>query len=434
MAGQPTFDWSLDNDDLHAAVVKAGGKEQYAAIVGCTRPTLDYQLKRRGIFDAVVADLARARAAAPGPGDIDAAGATLSDDEAAFYAVKYDELADADALLRRRGFDPDEWQVTGASITEWGRDPETGAPYQRLKVTLKRRVSLLSILPAAVKIPAVRPVKTRARHTRQSTWVIASDQHAPYHDQGLHACFLRFLRDTRPRYGVLAGDTLDFPTPSRHRRNPKFNASPQECVDAAYRMLRDYRQASPDTRWVKLLGNHDVRVRNFLLESAAPDLATLRPASTGELNENLSSALAVSRLLHLDALGIECVEPDGEYADEMATVCRHLGVIHGESTGKHPEDAILDRYGHSVAFGHVHRKVSAWHTTWDFDGPSTHTALGLGCMCEIKDGLGYVRRPNWQPGFGWASVWPDGRFNLEHASYVGGSLFFRDKRWDADEN
>ncbi len=192
-------------------------------------------------------------------------------------------------------------------------------------------------------------------------------------------------------------------------------------------MLRDYTEASPGTTWTKLIGNHDQRLRNFLLEGTGHELATLRPADTG--SPDLTPALAVSRLLHLDALGITCLEPEGEYSHEMAEVCRHLGVIHGESTAKNSGEVELRRYGHSIVKGHIHRKASTWMTAWDWDGPSTRVALDLGCMCDISEGLGYAPKPNWTNGFGWASVYGDARFNLEHVTWTGGSLFFRDQRW-----
>lgn len=438
--GSVIHDWSMSDEELLKAILEAGSHSEYARKIGCARSTLEHQLGKRKLLKASQRKLQEARMAQHqkrmgAANDEEAVSSTerIGEDEAAFYGLVVEDLADADQLLRRRGFSPDDWLVTGASITEWGRDPETGAPYQRLKVTIKRRASILGLLPASVnEIPRIPKRTPRVIKDTPETWVILSDQHAPYHDVGLHACTQAFIRDVRPDRGVLAGDTLDLPTPSRHRRNPKFSASPQQCVDAAYHMLKDYRLADPRTQWTKLLGNHDVRIRNFLLESAAHELATLRPADTGDEGD-LTPIMAVSRLLHLDALGIECIEPEGEYGDEMAAVCKHLGVIHGESTAKNASEVELNRYGHSLAIGHTHKKSSLWKTSWDWDGPSTRMALGLGCMCEIQDGLGYTRRPDWAQGFGFATVWPDGRFNLEHVTYTSGSLFWRDRRWTADD-
>jgi predicted phosphodiesterase len=360
----------------------------------------------------------------------------LADDEAAERVevradgVRIDStnlaaLADPDGLMRRRGIDPDDWTVTAASMTEWGRDPDTGEPFQRLKVDVRRRLELANLLVPEPLAP-VRPPAPATATDRPRVGFLVSDFHAPYHDEGLLACFIAMCDDVRFDFGVFAGDTIDLPTPSRHRRNLAWDATPQACIRSGYSdILAPVRDVLPDADLELVVGNHDVRLRNWLLERE-PALADLCPGDSDV------PALSMRNLLALDKLHIRANEPLGEYGDSSVVVCRNLAVTHGERTGKYNAvDDELASYGHSIAFGHTHRKRTAYMTRWDMDGASCHVGVNLGCMCVIEGGLGYYRRPNWQQGFGVVTVWPDGRFHIEHADYVNGSLMWRDRRYDA---
>lgn len=346
-------------------------------------------------------------------------------DSAAFYGLSPEDLADGEALMRRRGFDPADWRFSNASITEWGRDPETGAPYQRLKIDVKRRLKLANLLVPEPLAP-IAPPKVEHVTDRPRVGFVLPDPHAPFHDPGAMACFLAFCRDVQPDFGIFSGDVLDLPEPSRHRRNPAWHCTPQESIRAGYRdILAPTREALPNAELDVIVGNHDVRIRNWLLERQ-PDLADLCAADSDV------PVLSVRNLLALDKLHIGVVEPLGEYSDGQLVVCRNLTVTHGEKTGKYNAvDEELDSYGHSVMFGHTHRKRTVYRTRFDMDGPATSIGVNLGCMCLIDGGLGYTRRPNWQQGFGVVTVWPDGTFHIEHADYVNGRLIWRDRQWRA---
>lgn len=370
----------------------------------------------RGCYDA-------ARRAGVEGGD-GATGISISDDEAAFFGLTVEDLANGEALMRRRGFDPDKWVFDRASMTEWGRDPETGAPYQRLKVDVKHRLDLAGLLVpeplAPLRPPAPRPIQGRPR-----VGFLVSDFHAPFHDKKLLASFLAWCEDVQPDFGVFAGDVPDLPEPSRHRRNPAWHATPQECVRSSHQeILAPTREVLPDAELDLVIGNHDVRIRNWLLEKQ-PDLADLTPGDSD------IPVLGMRNLLGLDALHIRAHEPLGEYSDSEFVLSRNLAVTHGSKTGKYNAvDEELASFGHSIVFGHTHRKRSVYQTRWDMDGPAVHIGVNLGCMCVIEGGLGYAgRRPNWQQGFGVASIWDDGQFHLEHTDFVNGRLIWRDRRY-----
>ena len=68
-------------------------------------------------------------------------------------------------------------------------------------------------------------------------------------------------------------------------------------------------------------------------------------------------------------------------------------------------------------------------TKHDIDG-NTETLTGVECgtMAKIKQGLGYSVAPDWQAGFATATLFDDGKFNIDLAKFINGNLMWRDQR------
>ena len=49
-------------------------------------------------------------------------------------------------------------------------------------------------------------------------------------------------------------------------------------------------------------------------------------------------------------------------------------------------------------------------------------------MCRLD--LGYTVAPDWQQGFATATIYPDGTFKLDLATYVNNTLYWRDQRYE----
>ena len=348
-------------------------------------------------------------------------------DEASFD-IDPTQLGDADKLMREHGFNPDQWRLDGASMTRWGRDPETGEPYKRLKITTRRKTAANSIVIPVPHKPVKAPKAKRARGAKLG--FLFSDFHTPFHDKKAVGAFLSFLRDVQPQFGVFPGDVADVPSPSRHRRNPAWHCTPKESFGSAFReVLYPTREILPDAEIDVVTGNHDVtRIKNWLLERD-PDLVDLcDPSDPEEV-----SVFSPRKLMGLDSLHMRAVDPVGEYADGRVVLCRDLSVIHGEATGRDAAGANVANYGHSIAFGHTHRKGTTYVTRRDFDGFRVHRGVALGCMCQIEGGLGYHRgaESQWQQGGAMVTLFDDGDFDLEHVDYIDGSLRWRGERWKA---
>lgn len=226
------------------------------------------------------------------------------------------------------------------------------------------------------------------------------------------------------------GDLLDFPDVSRHAANPEWDSTVMECINSGYSILKDYVQASPNTRWKKLMGNHDERIRNKLL-ALIPNLHELRRADKATTKE--APVWCVSHLLRLKELDIDFIAPNGGYTHAQANVSKHLAARHGWVAKKGSGAsalATIDALGYSVVVGHTHRQSLVHKTTHDLDGTiRTLAAAETGCMCNIKDGLGYTVAPDWQNGFATGAVWKDGTFKLDLATYANKVLYWRNEKY-----
>jgi hypothetical protein len=240
---------------------------------------------------------------------------------------------------------------------------------------------------------------------------------------------------------VNLGDFYDFPDiRPGHRVYPEHNAKVTECLQAGYDVQRGIIEASPDTEWEMLLGNHDTRFYNIGLDQT-PNLSDARRPVTweGEGGEPIPDLAHAGRL---DELGVKVVYNQGHYENDQINLSQHLAVRHGWVTRKtagSSAQATLDSLRYSIMIGHTHRQSLVYHTTRDIDGQTTTLqAAEIGCMCrlsQIPDEQGrvfpnYVTNPDWQQGFMTAVIWPDGKFALTPAIFVNNTLLWRDQRYE----
>lgn len=338
-------------------------------------------------------------------------------------------IPDSDEILRGRNLNPDEWEITSMRVNEW--DGANGEPMTQLRVNVVKKTSFSQDAWVIPDTFSVDHKPYQAPKDRPELVVFVGDQQAPHQDMGLHKLFLQWLDDNTPDRGIMMGDTVDFPDISRHPGNPEWDHCVQECLNSAYLLLRDYVQSSTDTRWTKLIGNHDERIRARLLAHNTLLHDVRRADIPGDDRE--LPIWNIGHLLRLEALGIDLINPNGGYSHAQAKVSKRLAARHGWLAKKGSGASALstlEHLGYSIVVGHTHRQSLVHKTTHDIDGElTTLAAAETGCMCRIQDGLGYTVAPDWQNGFATAAIWPDGTFKLDLATYVNGTLYWRDKRY-----
>lgn len=362
------------------------------------------------------------------------------DTESAAETSADSRLNDPDSMLRERGLDPEDWSIEGVTVNEWDGPTAEGTTvtYKQAKLQLRRKKPEFAIVPA--RADGWKPSRDYLRTvstTEFKTVVLIGDQQAPFHDRKLHELFSAWLKFNQPDEGVLIGDTVDFPDISRHRDNPDNVASVNDCIQSGYEILRDYVAASEGTQWTKLIGNHDERIRNFVIDQAKALYGIKRATTSDQLDEKV---LDVGYLLRLDELGIELVDPKGGYSNAQVSIDDAIAVRHGWLTRKGSGAtalASLEALGYNIVVGHTHRQSLVQKTLHNIDG-STKTVYGVeaGCMCSMNgeevEGRrfpDYTIAPDWQQGFAVATVYRDGTTNIELATYRDGSLFYRDQRF-----
>lgn len=359
------------------------------------------------------------------------ASASVQGDSADITSRAEVKLNTPEDLMEERGLDPEDWEVVSMTVNEWDGPLKGGGaqPLRQLKVHLRRKVPVELINPARTNGPVYTAKARKTKSTRRVVFV--GDQQAPYFNETLHDAFCDFLYDYSPHEGVLIGDTIDLPDISRHPNTPEKDVSTQECVDSGYLILRDYREADEEVLWKKLAGNHDERIRRLQIDKVERLYGIRRAQVPGEISE--LPVMDVGHLMRLDELGIDYIRPDGDYEHTQINLSPHLAARHGWIARKGSGTsalATLEHLGFSVIVGHTHRQSLVYKTRHDINGNlSTLAACETGCMCLVEGGLGYAVTPDWQNGFATAEIWPDGKFKIDLATFVNGSLYYRDKRY-----
>jgi hypothetical protein len=335
------------------------------------------------------------------------------------------ELASAEELMRRRGFSTDEWWIKAATVNEWGNDPETGKPYQQLKVHLTRRFDWA--FPAVDPKPLrAKPVKRKASQAPQLV-VLVSDHQAPYHCPDAQDAFLRFLEaESKGIHRVIhLGDLVDLPNVSRHRDSAVYNATVQDCINSGFSILNDIVQRV-DCPVDLMVGNHDERLRTELL-NRAERMFGIRPADQPG-KEPEDEMLSLKRLLRLDDLHVDLVDDPAGFAHNRIRI-GNLEVRHGWRTGPNAIKGTIDSIGRSAAVGHTHAKRSVWKLVMRNDQPEVHQGVEIGCMCSRNLGYNAKDTSDWHQGWATVAVWPDGLTNVDHATMHKGEAIWRSQRY-----
>lgn len=411
-----------------AELVELAATQTWGALArrwGCSDNAVRKYYERRGLLVQVqTLRAATAEGAAEQSGsDMTPTGGTITSP----VITAWDEMPTPDSLQEAFGIRPGEWNIDRQVVSTWG---SLEAPCFQLKLWLSPKVvAEWPVTPAMPPAPMPRRIVKRASDAELVA--ILSDPHCPYFDPGLDRAVEQFLRDRRPHRIVVNGDGMDLPTLSTHKRNPAFSAGPQECVDSFTAWIARKREAVGDDAVIQLLlGNHDQRLRDYMLRVVAETYG-LRPGNMPQAPPETLAQMC-RRLLDLDAQGVELVEPpdDAEYNRAEVRLAKKLGVRHGKRTGKGALAKTAERLGYSVIGGHTHWKGTLFTTVWDEDGePSVRVALDTGCLAQLDLGYTDEENPDHQQGFATAVVHPNGMFNAEHALWVNGSLLWRDERW-----
>lgn len=417
---------------LERDLARLGSRHAVAREYGIGATTVFRMMQRWGLSSPHprAGNTAQQQPAAPTP-----AGVDIGTDTATVTLPAHPKrggLRSVEQVLHDHGLDPERWEVVSYADNYW--DAPTGegdaAPLSQSKVVARRKAGAEALLPARCK--GWRPSMPRGAAPKRAGELVlcVSDTHAPYHDPGLHDCLLQWLRWHQPDRAFDFGDLLDLPIPSRHRTTQGFEASPQESIDARYRIDAERVAASPRTAWTVCLGNHDERIDHAVRDKNGASVARIARA-----NDSIP-VLDLGFLLRYDELGIELLRPTGDYHSVSVEIAPGLFGRHGTKAGKHGGAVkVIEKHAGSVGQGHDHKQVHQQVVRYDEQGRAqARWALSWGAMCE-RD-LGYVEDPDVAQGFTTITVHEDGSWHPEIAKYdaAARTLFWRDERYVATDH
>ena len=227
--------------------------------------------------------------------------------------------------------------------------------------------------------------------------VIANDFHIPFHDERALLLFKLFLRRERPDWLILNGDFQDFWEISNYDVTPRTGKEFRQEIETGKRILRSFRRSLPRSRITWIEGNHEFRLRKYLIQNAK-ELYGLR-------------GLSVPDMFDLKRLKIEYV-PCHEFASKFTDNFIRVGdlyVGHWDKVSKHGAYAakvLVEEKGVSLLQGHTHRFGAHARTTVD-----GRILLGIENFSMCSRRQSYVSHPNWQLGFSLVYFQPtNGRF------------------------
>jgi predicted phosphodiesterase len=227
--------------------------------------------------------------------------------------------------------------------------------------------------------------------------VVANDFQVPFHDEKALALFRFFLRREKPDWLILNGDFQDFWEISTFDLTPRAGKEFTDEIKIGQKILTSFRRTLPRARITWIEGNHEFRLRRYLLKNAK-ELYGL-------------PGLTVQKLFDLQKLDIEyrpCHAMASKFIDNFIQV-GDLYVGHWDTVAKqggYAAKGLVEEKGVSLLQGHTHRFGAHARTTVD-----GRLLLGIENFCMCMRRASYVAHPNWQLGFSVIYLEPQsGRF------------------------
>jgi predicted phosphodiesterase len=225
----------------------------------------------------------------------------------------------------------------------------------------------------------------RDKPTPYQLAVIANDFQVPFHDEKALLLFKLLLRRERPDWLILNGDFQDFWEISNYDLTPRSGREFRREIEIGKQILRSFRRTLPHARITWIEGNHEFRLRKYLIQNAK-ELYGL-------------PGVSVPDIFDLAALKIDyvpCHELATRFTDNFIRV-GGLYVGHWDKVSKNAGYAaklLVEEKGVSLLQGHTHR--FGVHARTMVDG---RVLLGIENFSMCSRHQSYVSHPNWQLGF-----------------------------------
>lgn len=234
---------------------------------------------------------------------------------------------------------------------------------------------------------------------------VLQDIHVPFqHDQALSAALAK-LKEEKIDGLVLNGDIVDCYQVSSYTKETD-RPSLLEEMRMTYVFLRNLRKMFPKIPiWYKF-GNHEERMRQYILKNAM---------QLAEFPE-----LSIEGMLHFDELGIKKVGREVIKAGDF-------NILHGHELGRsvfspvNVARGLFTRINASGGVGHHHQRSMHRQNTLDGGMIVTHS---FACLCHLDPEYMPYGSLKWAHGFGVVEVLNGiGHFTVTNYEIINGEIF-----------
>lgn len=240
--------------------------------------------------------------------------------------------------------------------------------------------------------------------TGDTSVLVLSDIHFPFHDPDALETALRWGKKRNPDIVYLNGDTLEQYGTSRWEPDPRKRDVPQE-LKLSLQGLQYIRECFPKSRIVFKHGNHEDRWERYMIQNA--------PVLLG------IEEFQLSRLLRFSDLGIEEVE------SRQVALLGKLMLVHGHELPKgmnnpvNPARGLFLRVNETAMCGHFHQ--SSQHSDSTGIRKRHISCWSTGCLCDLSPD--YAVANKWNHGAAWVQVKGSGEFAVENVQIINGLIF-----------
>lgn len=228
--------------------------------------------------------------------------------------------------------------------------------------------------------------------TNDLKWMIGSDFHIPFTHPRYMELWWKVMKWYKPDVIDYLGDIDDQSCVSRWSEGSadEILNSIKTYAPEVQEFYRKTREMNPNAQLFNALGNHDVRVFDYVDKKAKALTGLITPES----------------MWGLDSLGYDYIYYNDKPAHRFGDIYGH----HGVSISKHAGESVrndIDTFGVSIIRGHSHRQGAYFRTYEMRNGGKGETWRGyeIGHMTDINSkGMAYTNSHNWQPGFAIATI------------------------------
>lgn len=227
-------------------------------------------------------------------------------------------------------------------------------------------------------------------------WMLSSDQQIPYQDDKAVELWFQVMKWMKPHVVDYLGDTSDqfcfgrfeegrtaefmkkLPVATPEEMYAKYVIEQEKDTAEFYRKTRKMR---PNAEIFSALGNHDVRVFDYVDRKMPDIIKDITPES----------------LWGLDNLGIDYIHYNEPPKERYGGLFAHHGISASAEAGASVKSDVLS-FGVSMIRGHSHR-MGTYYKHFELRN-ETLRGYEIGHMCKVdSDGFKYTQLHNWQQGF-----------------------------------